>query len=126
MIAFPLTQPLAVLDTINDSGRIIACGAISQYNATEPYGIKNTFQIVTKKLTMQGFIVFFLHGKPSSHPDFAGKTLEDEFTAVVPKLIKDGSIKIKEHVYNGLEKTPEAFIDLLRGNNVGKVVVKLE
>ncbi|TIA90529.1 hypothetical protein E3P99_01484 [Wallemia hederae] len=116
----------AVLDTINTEGRIIACGAISQYNNPHPYGIKNTFQIVAKRLTLQGFIIFYLQGKPSSHPDYQGKTLEDEFTGVVPQLIKSGALKTKEHVYNGLENAPQAFLDLLRGNNVGKVVVKLE
>ncbi|EOQ99290.1 Zinc-type alcohol dehydrogenase-like protein PB24D3.08c [Wallemia ichthyophaga EXF-994] len=116
-----------VLEVINPDGLVIMCGAISQYNsAGEMYGLKNTVQLVFKRLTTKGFIVFYLHDKPSSHPDFSGKTLDDEFTAIVPKLVKEGSIKIKEHVYNGIEKAPEAFIDMLSGKNVGKVVVKLE
>ena len=44
----------------------------------------------------------------------------------MPKLVTDGSIKVKEHVYDGLDSTPVAFNDLLKGNNFGKVVIKLE
>ena len=70
-----------VYNTIKQKGRIIACGAISQYNLPEEkkYGVKNTAAIVTKSLRHEGFIV-------SQFP-------QDEFNAKMPPLVKSGEIK---------------------------------
>jgi len=102
-----------VYNTIKQKGRIIACGAISQYNLPEEkkYGVKNTAAIVTKSLRHEGFIV-------SQFP-------QDEFNEKMPPLVKSGEIKIKEHIIKGIDNG-EAFLDMLEGRNFGKAVISLE
>ncbi|TNY18672.1 NAD(P)-binding protein [Rhodotorula diobovata] len=102
-----------ILDTIQPKGRIIACGAVSQYNVPfeQRYGVKNTSNVVTKRLRYEGFIV-------SNHD-------QTEFDATMPKLIANGEIKIKEHVSKGIDNG-EAFLDMLEGRNFGKAVVSFE
>ncbi|GAA5953280.1 hypothetical protein JCM8115_000481 [Rhodotorula mucilaginosa] len=102
-----------VYNTIKQKGRIIACGAISQYNLPEEkkYGVKNTAAIVTKSLRHEGFIV-------SQFP-------QDEFNEKMPPLVKSGEIKIKEHIVKGIDNG-EAFLDMLEGRNFGKAVISLE
>jgi len=107
-----------VLPLLNDFARIPVCGLIAHYNATElPKGPDMTAvlmrQILVKRLTFRGFIVW----------DFAEQ--EAEAKKALAGWIGDGSLKYKEHVSDGLEKAPEAFIDLLKGGNFGKAVVKL-
>jgi len=63
---------------------------------------------------MQGFIVFNLYAK-----------YEKEFYDVFPKLVASGELKYKEHVFEGLEKMPEALIAVQKGDNTGKAVVKV-
>ncbi|BGP04945.1 NADP-dependent oxidoreductase RED1 [Rhodotorula toruloides] len=101
-----------VLATINPKGRIIACGSISQYNKPrdQHYGMKQTFQVVTKSLKWEGFIV-------SNHDT-------TEFDRVMPGLVKSGEIKIKEHITKGIDQG-EAFVDMLEGRNFGKAVISL-
>jgi len=103
----------AALSTINDYGRIIACGMISQYNETS-YVPRNLTAIVRKRLTMRGFIVF---DHPARTPDFVRE---------VAPLVKSGRLKFPESIVDGLENAPQAFIDMLRGGkHLGKVVVRL-
>ncbi|GAA6058576.1 hypothetical protein JCM10212_007015 [Sporobolomyces blumeae] len=103
----------AVLATINPRGVIIACGSVSQYNVPKEkqYRIANTAQVVVKQLRWEGFIVF--------NHDLS------KFEETVPKLIKSGEIKIKEHVVRGIDNG-EAFADMLSGRANGKVVYSLE
>ncbi|GAA5842465.1 hypothetical protein JCM9279_005392 [Rhodotorula babjevae] len=103
----------AVLATIQDNGRIAHCGSVSQYNLPpdQQYGLKNTSNVVTKRLRWEGFIV--------SNHDWT------EFENTVPKLVASGEIKIKEHVTKGIDNG-EAFLDMLEGRNFGKAVVSLE
>jgi NADPH-dependent curcumin reductase CurA len=104
----------AAIAVMNRSGRIAMCGAISGYNATEPQpGPSNMMQAVGKRLTLRGFIV-------SDH----GRRLRDLFEEVAP-AVRDGKIEFRETVVEGLDNAPQAFIDLLRGANTGKMVVKL-
>ncbi|KAI5476870.1 zinc-binding alcohol dehydrogenase domain-containing protein [Pseudohyphozyma bogoriensis] len=97
----------AVLDTINEHGRIIACGQISAYNG-ESYPLRNTFNVVTKRLLFQGFI----------NGDFD----QTDFYNTVPKLISEGKVITKEHIVKGLDNG-EAFLDLMKGGNFGKSVI---
>ncbi|TIB43138.1 hypothetical protein E3P86_00130 [Wallemia ichthyophaga] len=114
-----------VLDQINVYGRVICCGQIATYNSgAEAYGIKNTFQIVAKRLSFQGFITFELIPQKPFH-ESKYNTIEEEFMATIPSMIKEGKLDVKNHVYNGIEATSQAFLDLLRGDKHGKTVIQL-
>jgi NADPH-dependent curcumin reductase CurA len=104
----------AALEHMNPYGRIVSCGMISVYNATEPVpGPSNLFYVTSKKLTMQGFIVI-------DHFDKMPK-----FFADMGKWIADGKIKWKETIVDGIESAPQAFIGLFKGENFGKMLVRL-
>jgi NADPH-dependent curcumin reductase CurA len=104
----------AAIGAMRLRGRIVACGAISRYNATEALpGPRNMFMIVTKRLRMQGFIV-------SDHNERF-----PAFLAEVAPLVADGAIRYRETVVDGIERAPEAFIGMLEGANVGKMLVRV-
>jgi len=105
----------AAIGAIRRGGRIALCGAVSQYNATEPApGPRNIGLMVGKRVNMRGFIV-------SDHEARAG-----EFQEEVGGLIASGRLKLAETIVDGgLEAAPGAFIDMLRGRYLGKVVVAL-
>ncbi|MDP5185372.1 NADP-dependent oxidoreductase [Blastococcus sp. BMG 814] len=104
----------AAIGAFNEFGRGALCGAISGYNATEPApGPRNMFMMVTKKLSLRGFIV-------GDHAD-----LRDEFTTKVTRMVTSGDLVVRETVREGLENAVDTFLDLLRGGNTGKMVVKL-
>ncbi len=104
----------AALEHMNKFGRIIMCGMISMYNATEPVpGPTNLAYIIGKQLTMKGFIV-------SDHFDKLA-----QFYADMGKWIGEGKIKWKETIVDGLENAPQAFIGLFKGENFGKMLVKV-
>ncbi len=103
----------AALKRMNAFSRIAVCGLISQYNATEPYGVKNFASILTNRIKVQGFIV-------SDRMELWAKAL--------PELIgwvAGGKIKYRETIAQGIENAPKAFIGLLKGENFGKQLVKL-
>ena len=104
----------AALEHMNTGGRIVMCGLIDQYNATEPpAGPSNLGYVISKKLRMQGFIVM----------DYMDRL--PQFYADMGKWIADGAIQWKETVMEGIEQAPAAFIGLFEGRNFGKMVVKL-
>jgi NADPH-dependent curcumin reductase CurA len=104
----------AAIEVLRRDGRVALCGMISNYNNEgAAVGPTNLMQAVGKRLTLRGFIV----------TDHAART-RDLFEEVAP-AVRDGRIKFRETVVEGLENAPQAFIDLLRGANVGKMVVKL-
>ncbi len=104
----------AALSAMRLNGRISACGHIASYNDEHPApGPRNLILFVGKRLTMKGFIV----------SDFAKRT--GEFLAEVGALVKAGKLKSKETVVEGIERAPQAFLELLRGENTGKMIVKL-
>ena len=104
----------AVFERLNNFGRVAFCGAISEYQDTAPMaGPPKMFTIVQRRLTIQGFIV-------SDHIALMG-----EFVSEVGGLVKDGKLKSRETVVDGLSKAPQAFIGLLKGENFGKLVVKI-
>ena len=70
-------------------------------------------QVLVKRLTLRGFIVF----------DFANQ--QADFLAEVGPLVREGRIKYREHIVDGLENAPCALIGLLRGENFGKVIVRV-
>ena len=108
----------AVFPLLNPFARIPVCGLIAQYSATEApdmkYKTSQLFRaILTKRLTIRGFIV----------SDFWGRF--DEFIRDVPQWIKDGRIKYREDVAEGIENAPATFIGLLKGKNFGKQLVRI-
>jgi hypothetical protein len=104
----------AALACMRTHGRIAACGSISRYNDEAPApGPRNLFLIVTRRLTLRGFIV----------TDWVKET--KAFVAEVAPLLAAGKIQAPETVVHGLESAPQAFLDMLRGGNTGKMIVKL-
>jgi NADPH-dependent curcumin reductase len=104
----------AVFERLNNFGRVAFCGAISEYQDTQPMaGPPKMFAIVQRRLTIQGFIV-------SDHVALMG-----EFVSEIGGLVRDGKLKSRETVIDGLAQAPEAFIGLLKGENFGKLVVKV-
>ena len=95
-------------------GRVALCGAISVYNDTEPAPGPSILTLaIGKRLNLRGFIV-------SDHA-----AMRDQFIAEVGGWLADGSLRFEETVVEGIERAGEAFIGLLAGDNVGKMVVKL-
>lgn len=104
----------AAIGALRKYGRVAMCGAISQYNATEPApGPRNLFMAVGKELNLRGFIV-------GNHYDLA-----PEFLKHMTTWLQDGTVQADETFRDGLENAPQAFIDLLGGANTGKMVVRL-
>ena len=104
----------AVFARLNNFGRLAFCGAISEYQDAEPIaGPPKMFTIVQRRLTIQGFIV-------SDHAALMG-----DFAAEVGGLLKAGKLKARETVVDGLAGAPQAFMGLLKGENFGKLVVKV-
>jgi NADPH-dependent curcumin reductase CurA len=108
----------AALDCLNTWGRIIACGMVSEYNTPEAerHGIKNLMQIVSKRLTIRGFIV----GDENMGPKY--RTARDENIA---KWLHEGTFKVKMSVTDGIDNAPEGFVGMLQGKNFGKAVLKI-
>ncbi|HJT85177.1 MAG TPA: NADP-dependent oxidoreductase [Nitrososphaeraceae archaeon] len=104
----------AALDNMKTFGRIILCGMISQYNADTPVpGPSNLFLAITNRLRLQGFIV-------RDHYD-----LLKEFHNAMTKWVGEGRIKWKETISEGIENAPKAFLGLFKGENFGKMLVKI-
>jgi NADPH-dependent curcumin reductase CurA len=104
----------AALAHMNRYGRIVVCGMISQYNATEAVpGPHNLGVTITKRLMIKGFIV-------SDHTDRL-----PEFYADMGRWIAEGNVKWKETIVEGIESAPQAFIGLFKGENLGKMLVRI-
>ncbi|KAF9493528.1 NAD(P)-binding protein [Pleurotus eryngii] len=103
----------AALDAASNFARFIECGMISQYNETSPYGVKNLWNIITKRLSVNGFLVLD-HMAPESTKDFYD---------TVPAMIAKGDIVFLEDKKYGLEKVGEAILDVQSGKNHGKSVI---
>ncbi|MEW6741478.1 MAG: NADP-dependent oxidoreductase [Planctomycetota bacterium] len=104
----------AALQNMKDHGRVVACGMIAQYNdRMPPAAPRNLMAIVVKRLTMKGFIV-------TDHAD-----LTDQFRSDMAGWLRDGKIKWRETVVEGLENAPRAFVGLFKGENIGKMLVRI-
>ena len=104
----------AAIGAMNDGGRVALCGAISQYNATEPGpGPRNMANLVTRGLRLQGFTV----GNYAQHLG--------AFAEQAGAWVAAGDLVFDETVVDGLENAVDAFLSLMRGGNTGKMVVKL-
>ncbi|KAK5074728.1 hypothetical protein LTR64_000933 [Lithohypha guttulata] len=105
------------LEHIKVGGRIVACGAISQYNNQpgQGYGVKNTTMMVRKRLRWQGFLVFDQNIMQHS------KARDENIT----KWIQEGSFKSDDHVTDGMDNAVEGFLGMLKGDNLGKAILKI-
>ena len=105
----------AMLKTMNVYGRIVACGMISDYNRTDnPNPITNLWEMVSRQLTMQGFLL---------------PTYQDKVPAAMAQLeewIRAGDITVLENITDGIVNTPKAFCELMSGKTVGKALVKVD
>ncbi|XAS68013.1 NADP-dependent oxidoreductase [Micrococcaceae bacterium Sec5.7] len=104
----------AALSVLNVGGHVAMCGAISQYNSTEPpAGPRNLMAAIGKQLTLRGFLV----GGQRKHAA--------EFAEKMSAWLADGTISYDETMVDGLENAPQAFMDLLDGANTGKMLVRI-
>jgi NADPH-dependent curcumin reductase CurA len=108
----------AALDAMNNFGRIIGCGMVSEYNKQEGerYGIKNLMQMVAKRITFRGFIV----GDKDMGPLYF-----EERNKNVSKWLAEGTFKAKMSVTDGIDNAPEGLVGMLQGKNFGKAVLKI-
>lgn len=109
----------AVLPLLNASARVPVCGLISNYNATTlPEGPDRSSllmrTVLTKRIRMQGFIVFDDYGHRYT-----------EFSKAMGQWLAEGKITYREDIVDGLENAPNAFIGLLEGKNFGKLIVRI-
>ncbi|KAL4970364.1 MDR family NADP-dependent oxidoreductase [Aspergillus stella-maris] len=104
----------AALNALNNFGRVVVCGMISQYNSA-PYPIKNISYVLTKRLTMRGFIV----GDAGMGDKYTKEHQEN-----VQKWIKDGSFKNLIHETVGIDNAAEGLVGIFYGKNLGKAVLK--
>ncbi|MBC9724136.1 NADP-dependent oxidoreductase [Streptomyces sp. TRM68367] len=104
----------AAISALNLRGRAVICGMISQYNATEPTpGPRNMVKILQNRLRVEGVLV-------GDHYD-----LQPQFVQEVGPWVASGELKYRETVVEGIENNLEAFLGVLRGDNTGKMIVKL-
>jgi len=106
-----------ILDTVlrlmNLKSRIAICGLISDYNATEPYGVKMFRSILVNRIKVQGLIVF----------DWLERYAEGNQALL--DLVVAGKLKTRESVLEGIGNAPRGLIGLLKGQNFGKQLIKL-
>ncbi|WP_454738725.1 NADP-dependent oxidoreductase [Cupriavidus necator] len=103
----------AVLQRIADHARVVLCGNISQYNAAEPYGLKGMRQLLMHRVTIHAFVI-------ADHRDYWPAA-----QAELSKWLREGKLKYREDVSEGLPNAPQAFIRMLSGGNFGKQLVKV-
>jgi NADPH-dependent curcumin reductase CurA len=109
----------AALDVMDDFGRVALCGQISGYNATQrPAGPDNLANVLTRRLRLEGFIVTEV---ASAHPGAA-----EEFRQRMTGWLSSGDVHFEETVIEGFDRTVEAFLAMMRGGNLGKMIVRLD
>jgi NADPH-dependent curcumin reductase CurA len=108
----------AAINAMNNFGRIVACGMISQYNCKpgEQYPLRNLMQIVAKRITMRGFIVSDDNMGPRHAKDHQEK---------LQKWLSEGSFKAKLSVTDGIDNAVDGFLGMLSGKNFGKAVLQI-
>ena len=104
----------AAIAVSNVHARMAICGMISLYNSTEPSPApRNLAQVIKKRLTLRGMLV-----RDHFH-------LQEQFVQEVGGWLRDGKLRYQETVVDGLANAPQAFLGMLRGENTGKMLVKI-
>ena len=103
----------AALANLREFARVVLCGRISQTHAAEPYGVRNLNRFAAVHGRMQGFLVF----------DYRERY--DEARAWLATQLRQGKLRQKLHVLEGLAQAPVGLGMLFRGENTGKLVVRL-
>ena len=103
----------ALFAVMNLYSRIVICGLLAEYNATEPYGYKRLRSILVNRIRMQGMIVFDWHDR------------YDEAIEALAGYLAAGKLKYRESIVEGLDNAPRGLIGLLKGENFGKQLVRL-
>ncbi|HEX8011784.1 MAG TPA: NADP-dependent oxidoreductase [Casimicrobiaceae bacterium] len=103
-----------VLTMMNRASRIVVCGLIAEYNTAEPYGYKRLRSVLVNRIRMQGMIVF----------DW--KERYGEALAGLAGYLAQGKLKYRESVVHGIDNAPKGLIALLKGENFGKQLAKLD
>ena len=104
----------AALEHLREGARVVLCGRISQTHAPEPYGVRNLGRLAAAHGRMQGFLVFDYHDR------------YDEARTWLAARRREGSLKQKLHMLDGLAQAPVGLRMLFRGENMGKLVVRLQ
>lgn len=105
----------AAIASLNVHGRATICGMIAQYNATEPPAApRNLAMVIGKRLRLQGMLV-------TDHT-----ALQPRFVEEVSSWIRSGELRYRETVVDGIDHALDAFLGLLKGENTGKMVVRLD
>jgi len=106
-----------ILDTLlaqtNLFARVVVCGLVSDYNATEPYRLRNMRAVLVNRIKLQGMIVFDWRARYG------------EALAALADYLAQGKLKYRESVLEGIDQAPQGLIALLKGQNFGKQLVKL-
>ena len=102
----------AALYELRNNGRIALCGALSGYDDAPTPGPRNLFQAVVKNLTLKGF-------RAGAHAHLEGEALQ-----VIGAWLREGRLKMRTTVYEGLDRAPDALVGLARGANIGKTLVR--
>jgi len=103
----------AALAVARNHARFAICGMIEGYNKREPTSLRYLMRVIAARIRLQGFLVF----------DYQSRM--DEFYRDMGGWLKSGAVKSRETVVEGLEHTPDAFLGLFKGENVGKMLVRL-
>lgn len=108
-----------MLTRMKKGGRVAACGAVANYNKSDPTGLKNWFEVISNRIEIRGFIII----------DFLMQGKGPEAVAELVKAWKEGKIQVGEEnetvVDTKFEDIPKTWMSLFEGANTGKLITKL-
>jgi NADPH-dependent curcumin reductase len=102
----------AVWPLLNDFARVTICGLVAEYNGNPPPG-PELHSLLTRRISVRGFVIL----------DYVART--QEYLDQMTPWVREGKIKYREDIVDGLENAPGAFIGMLNGKNFGKLIVRI-